>query len=70
MAQAVVLHKVRPDESLPFLAECCVNDTRPGICQKIGGFVYHLSSLWTCGLFFFRGSKEDLPFNHFSHASI
>lgn len=47
-----------------FSPEWFVKDTRPGICQKIGGFVYHLSSLWTgeeggwC--FLFGASKEDI----------
>lgn len=31
----------------PFSAKWFVNDTHPGICQKIGVFVYHLTSLWT-----------------------
>lgn len=43
-----------------FSTEWFVNDTRPGIFQKIGGFVYHLSSLWTLELFLFRVRKEDV----------
>lgn len=60
MAWAVVLYKVSEMNFSLFSAEWFVNDTPPGICQKIGGFVYHLSSLWTGGRFLFGASKEDI----------
>lgn len=45
MAQAVSYTKSDEMNLSLFSAEWFVKDTRPGICQKIGGFVYHLSSL-------------------------